>query len=211
MRWLSQLQRSVYLASNDQVFHPVQAIYHTDRGSYQPQLSKKEVFPDGESRFHVHFVDTVVAPLTEVQNDSGLLATLLRLGLRFRYEVIERFRKLTSLSARAPDATDGDETLRKLRCAIEVIENDALSRGAENIDRDAVAALFDRPEDQVDIARVQQEWDEARAVLFRADPTPTPKEVADVIRTMRALNFRFMNLGTRRFHEMVDARWNVAA
>jgi hypothetical protein len=94
-RWLRELQRSIALASNNERFRPVQAVYHTQNGSYQPQLSKKEVRIDGSTRFHVHFVDTVVAPLSEVQNDFGMLATLLRLGLRFRYEVIERFQKLS--------------------------------------------------------------------------------------------------------------------
>ena len=42
-RWLRELQRSIALASNNERFRPVQAVYHTQAGSYQPQLSKKEV------------------------------------------------------------------------------------------------------------------------------------------------------------------------
>jgi hypothetical protein len=204
-RWLGQLQRCIYLASNNELFHPVQAIYHTERGSYQPQLSKKEVLPNGACRFHVHFVETVVAPLSEVQNDFGLLATLLRLGLRFRYEVIERFQRLVKSSNKQP----AEERLLQLRGAIEVIENDALSRGAENIDREAVAALFERPEDQDEMVKLQDTWDEARALLFRTDPPPTAQEMSDAIACMRGINFRFMDLGTRRFHEMVHARWGT--
>ena len=41
-RWLRELQRSIALASNNERFRPVQAVYHTATGSYQPQLSKKE-------------------------------------------------------------------------------------------------------------------------------------------------------------------------
>lgn len=203
-RWLAQLQHSIYLASNDKWFRPVQAVYHTERGSYQPQLSKKEVLTDGESRFHVHLVDTVVAPLTEVQNDFGLLATLLRLGLRFRYEVIEKFRKLGNGAAAA--AADGD-MLRRLREAVETIENDALSRGAQNIDRDSVVALFEDGADQQAMLRVQQQWDDARARLFRTAPPPGREELAEVMKAMRELNHQFMTLGTRRFHEMVRERW----
>lgn len=205
-RWLDQLQASVVLASQDRAFRPVQAIYHTERGSYQPQLSKKEVLPDGETRFHVHLVDTVVAPLTEVQNDFGLLATLLRLGLRFRYEVIERFSRQARVSAALRGA---DDFLPRLREAIEVIEVDALSRGAQNFDRDAVAALFDHAEDQREILAVQQEWDVAREALFGA-VAPTRAQAAALLDTMRELNYRFMKLGTRRFHEMVAARWDDA-
>ncbi len=202
-RWLVQLQRSIYHASNNESFKPVQAIYHNDRGSFQPQLAKKELLTNGECRFHVHFVDTVVAPLSEVQNDFGLLATLLRLGLRFRYEVIESFKPAKARQRR-------DETLQQLRAAVEVIENDALSRGAENIDREAVSALFERDEDQREMESVQDEWDAARILLFKSEPSPTTDELIEAIRQMRDINYRFMNLGTRRFHEMVRVRWRVA-
>src|SRR5262245_58658888 len=210
-RWLGELQRCIHSASYNQRFRAVQAVYHTERGSYQPQLAKKEILADGASRFHVHFVETVVAPLTEVQNDFGLLATVLRLGLRFRYEVIERFQKLAKaarLDSRNRQVAE-QNILSLLRGAIEVIENDALSRGAQNIDREAVAALFEREGDQDEIAEVQEIWDETRALLFRDDPPPTAAEVNDIISRMREVNFRFMRIATLRFHEMVCARWKA--
>ena len=208
-RWLGELQRCIHSASHNQRFRPVQAVYHTERGSYQPQLAKKDVLPDGACRFHVHFVETVVAPLTEVQNDFGLLATLLRLGLRFRYEVIERSQRLARaarLDSRNRQAAEQD-MLSLLRGAIEVIENDALSRGAQNIDREAVAALFERERDRNEIAEVQDIWDETRARLFKDDPPLTATEVNEIISRMREINFRFMRIATQRYHEMVCARW----
>lgn len=203
-RWLAQLQKSIYLASNDMRFRPVQAIFHGEGGSYQPQLSKKEVGSDGESRFHVHLVDTVVQPLSEVENSFGLLATLLRLGLRFRYEVIAKFRKP---AAGAAAAAPVDERVRRLREAVETIENDALSRGAQNIDRDSVIELFEGEADQQTMLQVQQQWDEARALLFRDEPPHDRQTLAQVLRQMRDLNYAFMTLGTRRFHEMVRDDW----
>jgi hypothetical protein len=208
-RWLKQLQRCVRLASNNEVFQPVQAIFHTERGSYQPQLARRETHPDGGARFHVHFVDTVVAPLSEVQNDFGLLATLLRLGLRFRYEVIERYPKLQRAAGPNGQRASADEVLQHLRTAVEVIENDALSRGAENIDRDAVIALFDDARDQDEMADVQAGWDSARMRLFANDPPPDATASAEIVRAMRGINFRFMALGTRRFHEFVNTRWRT--
>jgi hypothetical protein len=207
-RWLRELQRSIALASNNERFRPVQAVYHTANGSYQPQLSKKELRSDGSSRFHVHFVSTVVAPLSEVQNDFGMLATLLRLGLRFRYEVIERFQRLLRprVGAAAAPATSVD-AVKQLREAIEIIENDALSRGAERMDRDAVIALFESAEDQATMADVQDSWDETRKALFCDDPQPSSEEVARVLIRMRTINYDFMRLGTRRFHELVKTRW----
>jgi len=207
-RWLKELQACVHLASQDEAFRPVQAIYHNPSGSFQPQLAKKEFMPDGTCRFHVHLVETVVAPLTEVQNEFGLLATLLRLGLRFRYEVIQKYSRALMTAAKARDSeTLAHELRAQLRNAIEVIENDALSRGAENIDRTAVAELFNRDDDQQVMAQVQDDWDSMRARLFHNDPAPGAALMRDIVGSMREINFKFMNLGTRRFHEMVAERW----
>jgi hypothetical protein len=79
-RWLAELQHCVHKASQNEMFRPVQAVYHAEEASYQPQLAKKECLADGTARFHVHFVETVIQPLMEIQNDFGLLATLGRLG-----------------------------------------------------------------------------------------------------------------------------------
>jgi hypothetical protein len=209
-RWLGELQRSIAQASNNERFRPVQAVFHTETGSYQPQLAKKEVRTDGSSRFHVHFVYTVVARLSEVQNEFGMLATLLRLGLRFRYEVIERFQRCARSKGAANRPTCVD-VVKPLRDAIETIENDALSRGAEQMDRDAVMALFDSDEDQATMAEVMDSWEEARAALFCDDPAPSPEDVARVLVRMRTLNHTFMEIGTRRYHELVKTRWTEPA
>jgi hypothetical protein len=209
-RWLAELQHCVHKASQNEVFRPVQAIYHAEGASYQPQLAKKESLVDGTTRFHVHFVETVAAPLMEIQNELGLLATLLRLGLRFRYEVIERYSKLTRA---APLETADAEAARayvlgKLRGAIEIIENDAMSRGAQNIDVEAVAALFEQHADQDEMAAIQKIWAVSRVAVFKNDPAPAPAELEVIMATMRDMNFRFMRLATRRYHEMICARWS---
>jgi hypothetical protein len=210
-RWLDELQRCIHSASRKETFRPAQAIYHTERGSYQPQLAKEEIAPDGACRFHVHFVETVVAPLTEVQNDFGLLATLLRLGLRFRYEVLERFQRLAraARTGRRYGQTIDKDVLPQLRSAIEVIENDVMSRGAQNFDPEAVVALFEQEKDQDEITELQGVWNETRALLFKDDPPPTEPEVTNIIGRMREINFRFMHLATQRYHEMVCARWST--
>ncbi len=197
-RWLRELQCSIALASKNEQFRPVQAVYHTESGSYQPHLSKKEVLPDGSIRFHVHFIDTVVARLSEVQNEFGTLATMLRLGLRFRYEVIERFARL--VKARS-------DVVAPLRDAVETIENDVHSRGAEQMDRDSVLALFDSDDDLARMAKVLEDWDGVRRELFCDEPRPSREAVVGILARMRTMNYDFMTLGTRRYHELVATRW----
>lgn len=209
-RWLQQLQRCIYDSSQNRTFRSVQAVFHSKAGAYQPQLSRKEARSDGSSLFHVHMVETVVAPLFEVQNEFGLMATLLRLGLRFRYEVIVRAGKLFgALPKNRATPESVQDVLRQLRVAVETIECDALSRGAENIDRMSVAELFDADADKETMDDISDQWDDARAKLF-SDATPrTLDQIRQVIEQMRDVNYRFMSLATRRFNEMVSGRWKT--
>ena len=67
--------------------------------------------------------------------------------------------------------------------------------------------LFESDEDQTTMAQVQDSWDETRAALFRTDPPPSSEDLARVLARMRTINYDFMKLGTRRFHEQVKIRW----
>lgn len=209
-RWLQQLQECIYLSSQNRTFRAVQAVYHNNSDAYQPQLSRKEALSDGSSLFHVHMVETVVAPLFEVQNEFGLIATLLRLGLRFRYEVIVKgTRLLGALPRSRVTADDLEGVLHQLRDSVETIECDALSRGAENFDRMSVAELFETDEDREAIVTISDQWEDAREQLFSDAEPDSFEKVRDVIGRMRDINYAFMCLASRRFNEMVSARWKA--
>jgi hypothetical protein len=209
-RWMKQLETCVHLAGNDQRFQPVQAVYHCEQGAFQPQLSRREMQPTGVGRYHVHLVETVVARVSDVDNAFGLLATLLRLGLRFRYEVIERFGGQLAALPHLPPSDVPAETERvrtQMRQAIEAIQCDAKSRGAQNYGPPAVIMLFDDDADRALIGQSFVTWREAHANLVCADPEPDAATLRRVLATMRDMNFDFMRLATRRFHEMVEASW----
>jgi hypothetical protein len=109
-----------------------------------------------------------------VQNDFGLLATLLRLGLRLRYEVIEKYSKLLGALPRGRASEEQVQQIRaQLRGAVETIECDAMSRGAENIDRPSLLELFDTEQNKIAIADISDPWDRARAQLLAADLAAT--------------------------------------
>jgi hypothetical protein len=205
-RWVTQLEKCVQLAGRKDGFRPMQAVYHSESASYQPQLAKKVMQADGTCRFHIHFIETTVARTMDVENDLGLAATMLRLGLRFRYEVLEKFRKgLAGRSGAAAQASLGD-LLHQMRCGIETVEFDAISRGSGTIDREAVDALFDAEEDLCEIAQVADIWDAARMGLFCDAPAPDLAEVKAIVARMREVNYRFMRLASRRFHELICTR-----
>ena len=83
-----------------------------------------------------------------------------------------------------------------------------MSRGAQNMDRVSVSKLFDSDDDKETMASIQDEWDEERGRLHATEELE-PDEFVDVLRKMRDMNYRFMHLATRRFHEMVVARWQA--
>ncbi|GAB3250592.1 hypothetical protein GCM10027296_15180 [Chitinimonas naiadis] len=204
-RWLAEIQKSVCLASKGKLFRPIQAVFHGAEKSYQPQLAKWEVMDDGQSKFHIHMVETVVAPLRDVPSDVGLLATLLRLGMRFRFEVIE----LGLRFLRRPQYSTSDELdclVTKLRTEIEIIERDAKSRGSEKaLEREDTLQLFMNQE-QKEIEEILDAWVLWRGKLF-AESVSSRADVSQIVEGMRDLNYRFMWMGTKRYHEMVGARW----
>jgi len=210
-RWVDQLHNCVCRASNGSYFPPVQAIFHTADGSYQPEVARVEILPDGSRRVHVHFVNTVVSPLYEVPSDIGILATLLRLALRFRYEVIEKYHRSVE-SASSVDYPAGDELklLTQLRTAIDTIECDAKSRGAQNITPEAVVALFDEHRDRKQMRELQTGWAETRACLFNDAPQPTLHELCELLGEMHTANRRFMLLASRQFQKLVDQSFGRA-
>jgi hypothetical protein len=205
-RWLAQLEKCVQAAARNDDWRAMQAVYHSETASYQPQLAKKVTQADGTCRFHIHFIETTVARTMDVENDLGLAATLMRLGLRFRYEVIEKFRKSLAGVSDATAQASLAKLLRQMRCDIETIEFDAISRGSASIDREAVDALFDAEEDLYEISQIANIWDTARQDLFCDAPIPDLARAKRIVASMREVNYRFMRLASRRFHELICAR-----
>jgi len=207
-RWLTQLQRCVYLASNDQTFSPMQAIFHTTIGSYQPDLARMELMPNGSRILHIHFVNTVVPPLADVPNDFGKLATVLRLGLRFRYEVIEKFEdQLRRASSWNEGPRERPGLLVQIRMAIETIDCDAESRGAEDLSEDSIARLFEPPSEQQRVRDISRRWKEIRPQWFDPNSPLTVQEARHLFNDLRDMNYDFMVLGTRQLQRLVEAEW----
>jgi hypothetical protein len=205
-RWVAQLEKCVQAAARNDDWRAMQAVYHGDTASYQPQLAKKVTQADGAYRFHIHFIETTVARTMDVENDLGVAATLMRLGLRFRYEVIEKFRKSLAGVSDATAQASLEKVLRQMRCDIETIEFDAISRGSASIDREAVDALFDAEEDLLEISQIANIWETARQDLFCDAPTPDLARAKRIVASMREVNYRFMRLASRRFHELICTR-----
>lgn len=211
-RWLEQLQQCIALSSQNRVFRSVQAVYHSkSSGTFQPQLARREPLPNGGTMFHIHLVETVVARLFDVQGEFGLLATVLRLGLRFRYEVIVPYSKLLGGMPRNRTSADARDTITRLRGAVETIERDAFSRGAENIDTPSIIELFDDDANKQGIAEISERWEVARTQLFADEPFPTLDDLRKIMDEMRSINYKFMTLGTRRYYEMVCEQWKPKA
>jgi hypothetical protein len=82
-----------------------------------------------------------------------------------------------------------------------------MSRGAQNIDTPSIIEIFENDADKHTIAEISEKWDIARARLFSDEAPLTFDELRKVIDDMRDINYTFMKVGTRRYHEMVTSRW----
>ncbi len=95
--------------------------------------------------------------------------------------------------------------LDALRCAIEVIETDARSRGASVNSSLGRSSRCSNPAPTRTMRAIQATWETVRATLFQGRLTAADKD--DAIEALATMNLRFMHLGTKRFHEMVNVLW----
>lgn len=92
---------------------------------------------------------------------------------------------------------------------IEVIENDVLFCGVENIECNVVVDLFVDEEDQVVMVQVQEDWDVFCECLFCEDFVLGFDEMCVIFDVMCELNCEFMVCSIWWFYVMVVECWLV--
>ena len=171
-------------------------------GSYQSEVARVEIWPDGSRTVHVHFVNTVVLPLYEVPSDIGILATLLRLALRFRYEVIDKYHRSVESASSVNYAADGERNLlTQLRASIATIECDAQSRGTEYHARGSRHFVRLAPRSETNTRPFYRLGPGPRTTVQRCTQADAARAV-ELLDHMHTANRRFMSLATRQLPEI---------
>lgn len=199
-RWLAELAGCVHRASLGRTFRSVQAIFQSPQGpSYKPILAEVKTMSDGSMVFHILFDETVAGSVVDVPTPLGILVTALRMGMRMRYEVLE---KSLALIARVRSGEDVGKACEQIRQNIYCIESEAASRGAE-LRRESLGAVFAPGRERDSIMEMYDRWYDLRAELFQAMDDHDSAQGERALKEMLAMNANFMIAGSRRHHELV--------
>jgi hypothetical protein len=135
----------------------------------------------------------------------GILITSLAMAMRFRYEILEKYRG----QLRAMDETARAQACAAISKTLGNIEGEADSRGLlekaglidvfeTNADRDAIETMFTR-------------WYEIRATLLRALEERDGEAVDNQLDALYAINRRFLDLATKRLATRMAAAYGTEA
>ena len=136
----------------------------------------------------------------EQPENIRVLLTSLRLAIRLRWEVLERFHnKLETLHAERPKAAIGAELKERL----EVIQQESESLGL--LDREKLISVF--PEkDRQKINEMYDEWEDLGVTLFDAEKiVDQDKRYSDMevaLGRLAKLNETYLRMATHLFSEM---------
>jgi hypothetical protein len=202
-RWLSELEDTLNLACRRLAFQPVFANFRAlESGKiFRPMIYRTDFALDGSTcECRLIFIESLSRGSSREQpEDLRVLLTSLRLAIRLRWEVIERFHtRLETLHAENPKAAIGAELKERL----EVIQQESESLGL--LDREKLVKVFPEHERQK-VDEMYDEWEELGATLFDAekivdqDGRYSDMEVA--LGRLAKLNENYLRMATKLFSE----------
>jgi hypothetical protein len=197
-RWLQEVTRAVRLATEGNLFEPIQASFaHHGGKRYRPILYRMDNLADGSRVFKLLFCDEVSWQMSEIPKPIGILSTALRMAVRFRYEVLMKFRGRVAAMRRRRGNKDG---MVELQQALTNIEMEALSRGIT--DEKQLLSIFDKEDEKREIETMFEKWRSMRGILLDA-PRSEHEDVDEILQEWLQMNQRFVFLGSRRFSELI--------
>jgi len=205
-RWREELFHVLRKIACKKTFSPIQAVFQSRNGKmYRPiVIAIDRAGPNGPVQtYHISFAEDVVAYDTAAMPlKLALLATLLRLTFRFRWEVLEP-------SARGALS---ESDVAHLEVSMDRIKTDWESRGA--IDQSQILELF-TPEQRTHMIEMFTAWGRLRnpektgeldVALKNRDGT----HVAKLLSSWLPDNQRFLEMAAARFSDMIAERPEVA-
>jgi hypothetical protein len=197
--WLSELARAIFRAKQKKKVKQIQASFRSlaENKSYRPVLYRADTLADGSIRFKVLFYEDISWQFMNVPDSIETLVTALVMATRFRYEVLrpylERLKILIDPGAIA-------QTCQEAIDQIGIIEQESENRGLLNESR--LLAVFDNESDRETILDMYRDWYVIRSELFADIDGQQCDNVPRHLQLLSELNRRFLDIGTRRLHEL---------
>jgi hypothetical protein len=199
--WVKELARNISRVAKGGVPRPVTGTFRgaKDGNIYRPILYRADRTGDRPFRFLVLLSEQPSPHFIGGPGDAGTTFNMLRLGNRFRWEVVEPYlSKLLYL----PPGRKVDPVLRLLREGIILIEEEASALGF--LIPANVSAAFDRGDDKQEISEMFTLWERVRDRLFKGIEANDVDEVKQELLALKNLNDRFTEIASRRYHELVE-------
>ena len=198
-RWREELFHVIRRIATDRTFYPIQAVFRAYQGIlYRPvvhgirRLGKNGPI-DG---YTITFLEEVGAvDHSSMPKTVSVLASLLRVAFRFRWEVLEKFTKSSMV----------DIDVDRLEISLERITIEAESRGIR--DQESIVQLFPQAQGPV-LAKMFEEWEKARnaAGTGRLDVALKNRdipEIQSILIDFLPINQQFLEIAADRFSEMI--------
>jgi hypothetical protein len=210
--WLDALTKTIAAIFNDKEPPSMEAVIQGKDGKvYQPVLQtvRRRSYDNALVSAHVSLHEKVNIPIRRAPSTLEALSTALRLGYRFRWEVIEEFRNVESSA-----------DVRLIEHALERMEQESRERNLIRPEATASDGLRQIPlvrvfkeEDQEAVVRMYQAWETLRnhrgdGRLDKAFEEDDAIDVGLCLEELDKTNRRFMRMGAKRFSELVEKFWS---
>ena len=199
-RWREELFHVIRRIATDRAFYPIQAVFRSFKGNlFRPvaHAVKRLGITGPIDTFNITFSEDIGAvDHSGMPKELSVLASLLRITFRFRWEVLEKYTK--------QGMTDID--VDRLDISLQRIVIEANSRGIT--DQETVINIFPESQQQV-LADMFAEWHKARnpEETGRLDVAIKKRDIAEiqtVLRTFMPINQQFLEIAADRFSTMIS-------
>jgi hypothetical protein len=209
--WLDALMKTLRFIFKNKEPAPIEAIIRgVNSRFYQPVLQtvRRRSYDNALVSAHISLHEKINTPILRAPGNLEALSTALRLGYRFRWEVIEEFRNVESSAdvVRIEHALERMEQESRERNLLRPAMNDF-----DDIKQIPLVRVF-RGKDQETVVEMYKAWDNLRNTkgdgrLDKALKERNKTEIALCLEELDGTNRRFMCMAAKRFAELVDGYW----
>lgn len=203
-RWMKQLAKAIYQASQRGAIEPVFATFtasaFTSGGNhrlYQPILNSVEWERDGSIRFQILFKEEVTWRLSDIPENLAVLHTAQHMALRFRYEVVRKYAHRLVLRGGA----SLDNVLSELHEVLHSIEQESSSRGL--LEEHKLLKVFNKKGQITKVRKMYADWYAIRSKLHVALVQNAVEEIIQCLSRLEDLNNEFLPMAASRYTELM--------
>lgn len=200
VRWLEELARAADRVKHSKAVRPPRTMLrsHNKRAVYRALLYQADWEADGTLVLRILLAEQFAWQLADIDTRIGTLLNALVMGVRFRYEVLER---LASLGGDRDESGLSAEVREEIQAALLKMEAESESHGLLKQEH-LVDAFKDNQERQA-ISQMFAAWFAARPPLREALSGDERIPLAEIISTLTRVSTDFLQLASRRLHDLI--------